>query len=184
MKRQSARKEIKKILKFTGSLTKQWGFGEPVGRVWGFLLLKQKPLRQEEIEKGTQYSRGLVSRSLKKLAKLGLVKITRKGRYLYYGTTSSLINGFNKMIQAFLQENTKLVKELNQSIPLINDHGLKKCLENMVREYALLKKSFVLLSKINEQLLTLNTKTLASASKLRKQLESFWKAEKLKTVWR
>jgi len=51
-----------------------------VGRVWGFLLFKSCPVTQKEIEEGTGYSRGLISRSLRELKRGPMIEVKREGR--------------------------------------------------------------------------------------------------------
>ncbi len=57
---------------------KQWGLGEPTGRIWGLLLFENKPLSQKEIAKECKYSLSLVSPSLSFLEKIGLIGSTTK----------------------------------------------------------------------------------------------------------
>ena len=66
---------MREVLDSLAKIGKQWGIGESVGRVWGFLLFKSCPVTQREIEEGTGYSRGLVSRSLGKLKKGPMIRV-------------------------------------------------------------------------------------------------------------
>ena len=61
---------MREVLDSLAKIGKQWGLGESVGRVWGFLLFKSCPVTQREIQEGMGYSRGLISRCLRHL-KLG-----------------------------------------------------------------------------------------------------------------
>ena len=119
--------DVKKILSSFGRISKQWGLGESVGKVWGFLLFKAVPITQKEIEKGTKYSRGLVSRSLKKLKELDIVSTTKKGSEFYYSTNASLIKGFNKVTKNFLEIEVKpLIEYLSKESSKIKDPAVKK----------------------------------------------------------
>ena len=57
---------MQEVLDSLAKIGKQWDLGESVGRVWGFLLFKSCPVTQREIEEGTGYSSGLISRSFGK----------------------------------------------------------------------------------------------------------------------
>jgi len=75
----------KNFIDRTGRISKQWGLGEPTGRVWGSLLFVDLPLSQREIAKKTGYSLSLVSPSLKILEKLNMIRSVRgEGREKLY----------------------------------------------------------------------------------------------------
>ena len=99
----------------TGRIAKQWGLGEPSGRVWATLLFSDKPLSQKEISKQTGYSLSLISPSLKILEGLNMVrKIRGNGKEKLYELTASFIETFHLMIKRFLETEIKpLVEMLN-----------------------------------------------------------------------
>lgn len=98
----------------TGKISKQWGLGEPAGRVWATLLFAGSPLSQKRIAKKTGYSLSLVSPSLKILEKLSMIRSIRgKGREKLYELALSFIEAFNVIIKRFLQNDVQpLIKEL------------------------------------------------------------------------
>ncbi len=156
----------KKILSSFGRISKQWGLGESVGRVWGFLLFKSIPITQKEIEKGTSYSRGLVSRSLNKLKDLDIISATRKGKEFYYSTNASLIKGFNKVTKNFLETEIKpLIESLSKNLDEIKDITIKKNISRMINEYKKLNLGILIFSKTMESLALLNTKSLTEITK-------------------
>ena len=158
--------EIIKILSSFGKISKQWGLGESVGKVWGFLLFKSKPITQKEIEKGTNYSRGLVSRSLKKLKEFNMVFAIKKGKEFYYSTNASLINGFNKVIKNFLETEIKpLIESLSKNLNKIEDVTVKKNIRRMINEYRRLDVGILVFSKTMESLILLNIKNLTEIAK-------------------
>jgi DNA-binding transcriptional regulator GbsR (MarR family) len=81
------------VLDSLAKMGKQWDLGEPVGRVWGFLLFKSCPVTQKEIEDGTGYSRGLISRCLKILEKMPLIEVSRVRKENLYSVNTSLTEG-------------------------------------------------------------------------------------------
>ena len=157
---------IKKILSSFGRISKQWGLGESVGRVWGFLLFKSVPITQKEIEQGTNYSRGLVSRSLKKLKGLDIIFATKKGKEFYYSTNASLIKGFNKVTKNFLETEIKpLTKFLSKNLNEIKDVAVKKNISRMINEYKKLDLGILVFSKTMENLVLLNIENLKKIAK-------------------
>ena len=152
---------IKKILSSLGKISKQWGLGESVGKVWGFLLFKSMPVTQKEIEKGTNYSRGLVSRSLKKLKELDMIFITKKGKEFYYSTNASLIKGFNKIVKNFLKTEIKpLIESLSKNLNKIKDVDIKKNIRRIINEYKRLDLGMLIFSKAIEGVTSLNIENL------------------------
>ncbi len=149
--------DTKKILSSFGKISKQWGLGEPVGKVWGFLLFNSRPVTQKEIEIGTKYSRGLVSRSLKKLRKLNMITVVKKGKNLYYSTNTSLIEGFNNVIKNFLESDIKpLIDYLSENLDKIKDETIKKNVKRIIDEYNKLNMGILLFSKAMELVSTVN----------------------------
>jgi len=158
--------DTKNILSSFGKISKQWGLGESVGKVWGFLLFKSIPITQKEIEKGTNYSRGLVSRSLKKLKNLDIISVTKKGKEFYYSTNASLIKGFNKITKKFLREEIKpLTESLSKNLEKIEEPTIKKNIHRMINEYKKLDLGISIFSKTMESINLLNIKRLKEISK-------------------
>ena len=156
----------KKILSSFGRISKQWGLGESVGRVWGFLLFKSVPITQKEIEKGVEYSRGLVSRSLKKLKELDIIFATKKGKEFYYSTNASLIKGFNKVTKNFLETEIKpLTESLSKNLNGVKDVAIKKNINKMINEYKKLDLGISVFSKTMESLTLLNIENLRKVAK-------------------
>jgi len=157
---------IKKILSSFGRISKQWGLGESIGKVWGFLLFKSKPVTQKEIEEGVGYSRGLVSRSLNKLKELDMINITKKGKEFYYSTDASLIKGFNKIIENFLKNEIKpLIEYLSKDLDKIKDIAVKKNINRIIREYKKLNTGITIFSKTMNSVALLNFENLKEIAK-------------------
>jgi DNA-binding transcriptional regulator GbsR (MarR family) len=117
----------------TGKVSKQWGLGEPAGRVWATLLFADLPLSQREIAKKTGYSLSLVSPSLRILEKLGMIRPIRgKGREKLYELALSFIEAFNVIIKRFLQND---VQPLIQGLGDIKDIDKNPKLSKLEGEY-------------------------------------------------
>ncbi len=157
---------IKKVLSSFEKMSKQWGLGKSVGKVWGFLLFNSKPMTQEEIEKGIRYSRGLISRSLKKLRELNMINITKKGKEIYYSANTSLIDGFNNMINDFLETEIKpLIDYLSKNLNKIEDGTIRENVRRIIREYEKLNIGILIFSKTMKYLSSLNMENNMSISK-------------------
>jgi len=107
----------REILNLLARLTFSVGLGEAVGKVLGTLILLGTPLSQGEISALTGYSPGIVSMSLSRLEKLGMVRVAKKvGKKKLYMVTSDLIG----VIEVFLRET--LDKQLLALSKYIQDH--------------------------------------------------------------
>jgi DNA-binding transcriptional regulator GbsR (MarR family) len=106
----------KSFIDRTGKISKQWGLGEPAGRVWAALLFADKALSQRQIAEKTNYSLSLVSPSLKILEKLNMVRSIRgKGKEKLYELAMSFIEAFSAIIKRFLETDIHpLIKQLEK----------------------------------------------------------------------
>ncbi|MCK4589646.1 MAG: hypothetical protein KAT77_04325 [Nanoarchaeota archaeon] len=133
----------------TGKISKQWGLGEPAGRVWAALLFADVSLSQREIAEKTDYSLSLVSPSLKILEKLNIIRSIRgKGKEKLYELAVSFIEAFNGLVKRFLEQDIKpLIKQL-EGINEIPDANKKKKLGKLVKEYKSLEMYLGLFNKL------------------------------------
>ncbi len=146
-------KDITKIEKNfidrTGKISKQWGLGEPAGRVWATLLFADIPLSQRQIAGKTGYSLSLVSPSLKILEKLNMIRSIRgKGKEKLYELAVSFIEAFNGLVKRFLEQDVKPLIEQLEDIGEIRDLNKKNKLTKLVKEYKSLEMYLGLFSKL------------------------------------
>ncbi|MCW3131017.1 MAG: hypothetical protein N2V75_13110 [Methanophagales archaeon] len=147
---------MREVLDSLAKIGKQWGIGESVGRVWGFLLFKSCPVTQREIEEGTGYSRGLVSRSLGKLKKGPMIRVEREGREIRYSVNTSLTNSFGELLKRFLAENIKpIIELLSTSRDKVRDAKVKENFTAVLHEYRKLNLAVLLFSRIMDELNTM-----------------------------
>lgn len=133
----------------SGRTTKQWGLGEPVGKIWGLLLFENRPLSQREIANQINCSLSLVSPNLTLMDNLGLVSIIGKnGREKQYGAVPSFIVTFEKIIRNFIEKEVNpLIVLLNSNMDSIKEEDTKKRFQNMLIEYKNAGESIRMLSK-------------------------------------
>ena len=144
---------MREVLDSLAKIGKQWGIGESVGRVLGFLLFKSCPVTQREIEEGTGYSRGLVSRSLGKLKKGPMIRVEREGREIRYSINTSLTESFGDLLKRFLAENIKpTIELLSTSRDKIGDTKVKENFTAMLHEYRKLNLAILIFSRIMDEL--------------------------------
>lgn len=139
----------KEFIRRSGRITKKWGLGEPVGKIWGLLLFENRPLTQKEIAKQLDCSLSLVSPNLTLMENLNLVSIIGKnGREKQYGAVPSFITTFEKVMKNFItKEVDPLVNLLESNISSIKEEGTKNRFNNMLEEYKNAGESIKLISK-------------------------------------
>ena len=147
---------MREVLDSLAKMGKQWDLGESVGRVWGFLLFKSCPVTQREIEEGTGYSRGLISRCLKVLKRGPMIEVKREGREIRYSVNTSLTDSFGELLKRFLADNIKpMIELLSTSQDKIGDAKVKETFHALVNEYKKLNLAVLLFSKIIDNINTM-----------------------------
>ncbi len=147
---------MQEVLDSLAKIGKQWGIGESVGRVWGFLLFKSCPVTQREIEAGTGYSRGLVSRSLKVLKRGPMIAVKREGREIRYSVNTSLTESFGELLKRFLAENIKpMIELLSTNRDKISDAKVRETFSAVLHEYRKLNLAVLLFSRIMNDINTM-----------------------------
>ncbi len=147
---------MREVLDSLAKMGKQWDLGESVGRVWGFLLFKSCPVTQKEIEEGTGYSRGLISRSLKELKRGPMIEVKREGREIRYSVNTSLTESFNELLKRFLAENIEpMIELLSTSQDKIDDAKVRDTFLALLHEYKKLNLAVLLFSRIMNDINTM-----------------------------
>ena len=128
---------MQEVLDSLAKIGKQWDLGgESVGRVWGFLLLKSCPVTQREVEEGTGYSRGLISRCLKILEMTGRIETCREGQENHYSVKTSLTESFCEMTKRFSTEIANpMIELLSGTVDNIEEAKVRENFHTLLHEY-------------------------------------------------
>lgn len=131
----------------TGKIGKQWGLGEPTGKIWATLLFAKKPVTQKEIAEKTGYSLSLISPTLKILVNLDMARIQKgNNKENTYELTSTLNDAFSGMMKRFLERDVKpLVAKLEDISGAYPDN---KNVKRSLDEYVKLESSIGILCKV------------------------------------
>lgn len=145
---------MQEVLDSIAKMGKQWDLGgESVGRVWGFLLFKSCPVTQREIEEGTGYSRGLISRCLMKLEKMPLLEVSRVGNENLYSINTSLTEGFGELLKRFLTAKiTPMIELLSGTADKIEDAKVRETFLALLHEYKKLKLAVLIFSRVMDDI--------------------------------
>lgn len=145
---------MQEVLDSIAKMGKQWDLGgESVGRVWGFLLFKSCPVTQREIEEGTGYSRGLISRCLMKLEKMPLLEVSRVGNENLYSINTSLTEGLGELLKRFLTAKiTPMIELLSGTADKIEDAKVRETFLALLHEYKKLKLAVLIFSRVMDDI--------------------------------
>jgi len=127
----------------TAKIGKQWGIGEPAGKVWGVLMFSEKPLTQKEMCKQSGYSIGLISRSITVLENLGMVSdIGRRNKEKLYSASASATDFLGKLMINLLENNIKpIISLLDTNKESVNDKKIKLRMNTLIKDYSKIKES-------------------------------------------
>lgn len=137
------------FIRRTGRIGKLWGIGEPVGKVWGLLILENRPLTQREIAEQIDCSLSLVSPSLTIMEQIGMISVVgSSGREKQYGAVVSFINTFEKLLGKFVEaEINPLITLLYANYVEAKDAAKKEHLDKLIKEY---KKTTIILNELSK----------------------------------
>jgi len=129
------------FIHWIGRLVKFFGLEESIGIIWGFILLKGKPVTQREIVEETGYSTSLVSSSLSKLERLGFITcIGKEGRRKLYRASKSFLDGLESYLKRLTEiEVNNAIYHLSKEAEKIKDSVIKKNAERILNDYEKLK---------------------------------------------
>jgi DNA-binding transcriptional regulator GbsR (MarR family) len=148
------------VLDSLAKIGKQWGLGgESVGRIWSFLLFKSCPVTQREIEEGTGYSRGLISRCLKIMAKMPLIEVRRMGmgKENLYSVNTSLTDGLSELLKHFLTDKINpMIELLSGTVDKIEDAKVRETFLALLHEYKKLHLAIRVFAKIINNINTMH----------------------------
>lgn len=123
----------KEFIDRVGKMSKQWGLGEPAGRIWAAMLFANEALSQKDIATKTGYSLSLVSPSLKLLEQTNTIRPVKNGRGNKYELTGSFTETFSGMIYRFMEHDVKpLIDKLEHADV---DEKSKQKVQHLVKEY-------------------------------------------------
>lgn len=133
----------------TGRIAKQWGIGEPAGKIWGLLALQNKPLTQKEIAKGINASLSLVSPALTLMEHLGIAStVAQGGREKKYIITLSFIDTFEKLLKNFCDNEVKPLLTILHENMHTGNLDKKERIRMLIKEYERTAKTLKIFSKV------------------------------------
>jgi len=94
----------------------RWGYTHTDGKVYGYLLLSERPLTISELVDLTGLSRSSVSTSLNRLSRDYLVTFRKSGKTKLFVAIPSFLERFLKQPREILEKEVRPLKELTEMI--------------------------------------------------------------------
>lgn len=106
------RQEERKFVELVERIMERWGYDRTGGKIYGILLLSNKPLTISELSKITGLSRSSVSVALSKLTREYLVTYTKEKKTKYFYAVPAFLEKFLKQPKEILEREIKPLKEI------------------------------------------------------------------------
>ncbi|MBN1455054.1 MAG: hypothetical protein JW945_02215 [Methanomicrobia archaeon] len=137
------------MLDAAGKTGKLLGVGESVGRIWGFMLLKARPVTQTEIEAATGYSRGMISQCLQGMEQRTVINVARVGREKHYSINQKLATSYGAVIgQQYEARMKQVIEFLSACAESIEDARIRDSLLAIRDEYKKVSIALILTPRI------------------------------------
>ena len=151
----------KKFIELVERIMVRWGYTNTEGRIYGILLISEKPLTIKDLLKLTDLSRTSISTSLKRLARDELVNVKREKKIKYFTPNTLFTDKFMK------QPKDLLNKEIVPLLTIVNELSKNASSE----EYR--EKLLKLQEDLKNLEILLNTIIRLEENKLNKNMEQY-----------
>lgn len=102
----------RRFVEIVGAFLKRWGYDGTDGRVYGMLLLMDRPVTIAELSRELGLSRSAVSTSLKRLSRDYLVRYQKKGRVKYFSAVPAFLEKFLQQPREILEREVLPLEEI------------------------------------------------------------------------
>ena len=141
----------KKFIELVERIMVRWGYTNTEGRIYGILLLSEKPLTIVDFLDLTDLSRTSISTSLKRLVRDDLVNVRREKKVKYFSPNPIFTEKFLEQPKDLLnKELIPLLKILEELSAKATSEEQKKKLEDLKKNLKNLEKILRLFVKIEE----------------------------------
>ena len=142
----------KRFVELVEKIMVRWGYTNTEGRIYGILLLSEKPLTIVDLLKLTDLSRTSISTSLKRLVGDDLVNVKREKRIKYFSPNPMFTEKFMKQPRELLnKEIIPLVKILEELSAKAKSEEYKEKLMRMEEDLKNLESLLKIFIKIEEE---------------------------------
>ncbi|WP_297475665.1 ArsR family transcriptional regulator [Thermococcus sp.] len=125
----------RRFVEIVGAFLKRWGYDGTDGRVYGLLLLMDRPVTIAELSRELGLSRSAVSTSLKRLSRDYLVRYQKKGRVKYFSAVPAFLEKFLQQPREILEREVLPLEEIVREMMAESKDPVRKVnLEEILRD--------------------------------------------------
>ena len=108
----SSKRDSRQFVEIVAQLLSRWGYTHTDGRIYGHLLLSDRPLTISELAEATNLSRSSVSVSLSRLTRDYLVTYRKEGKTKYFSAVPAFLEKFLQQPRDILEREVRPLKDI------------------------------------------------------------------------
>ncbi len=107
-----SKKDSRRFIHIVTQLMSRWGYSHTDGKVYAYLLLRDKPATIAELAKETGLSRSSISTSLSRLARDYVVTYRKEGKTKYFSAVPAFLEKFLQQPREILEREVLPLEEI------------------------------------------------------------------------
>ncbi len=107
-----SKKDSRRFIHIVTQLMSRWGYSHTDGKVYAYLLLRDKPTTIAELVKETGLSRSSISTSLSRLARDYVVTYRKEGKTKYFSAVPAFLEKFLQQPREILEREVLPLEEI------------------------------------------------------------------------
>ncbi|WP_297419937.1 ArsR family transcriptional regulator [Thermococcus sp.] len=118
--------DCKRFMEIVGAFLRRWGYDGTDGRVYGLLLLMDRPATIAELSRELGLSRSAVSMSLKRLSRDYLIRYQKRGRVKYFSAVPAFLEKFLQQPKDILERDVIPLEDIVRKMIVRSDDPARK----------------------------------------------------------
>ncbi len=118
--------DCKRFMEIVGAFLRRWGYDGTDGRVYGLLLLMDRPATIAELSRELGLSRSAVSMSLKRLSRDYLIRYQKRGRVKYFSAVPAFLDKFLQQPKDILERDVIPLEDIVREMIVRSDDPARK----------------------------------------------------------
>ena len=148
----SSKRDSRQFVEIVAQLLSRWGYTHTDGRIYGHLLLSDRPLTISELAEATNLSRSSVSVSLSRLTRDYLVTYRKEGKTKYFSAVPAFLEKFLQQPRDILEREVRPLKDIvSQLAERTDSEEARARFEDIVKDLSVLECVLRRIIELEEQ---------------------------------
>ncbi len=148
----SSKRDSRRFVEIVAQLLSRWGYTHTDGRIYGHLLLSDRPLTISELAEATNLSRSSVSVSLSRLTRDYLVTYRKEGKTKYFSAVPAFLEKFLQQPRDILEREVRPLKDIvSQLAERTDSEEARARFEDIVKDLSVLECVLRKIIELEEQ---------------------------------